>query len=86
MTQAEEIAQRVLDRFGYIPLRTYLDLAPGHICDHIADTSGNRVIEANVVVCGPATEDEEREVFRFLGLERAVPLLPGQRIYKVAAE
>lgn len=85
MTEAEAVAQRALDRFGFLVIRSVLDLPRGHICDHIANRQGIRTMEATMVVLGPAELSEEEAILDFLGVSRW-PLGPDDKLYKVAAE
>ncbi len=93
MTTAEEIAQKLLDQFGYIVVRSGVrmpeGLPTGYIMDHIANDNGSRIMEASLAIVGRSSRVEAARQLAFLGSAALIPTLPHEDAtiyYRVVSE
>lgn len=85
MTEAEAIAQRVLDQFHFLVIVSDIELKIGETIPYLNNIQGVVEIEAQFAVTGPATKADDDAIADFLG----VPHYTFQEpvfYYKVAAE
>ncbi len=86
MTAPEELAQQLLDRFGYIVFHVPHPLPIGHVFHKMATTKREVVLDAKFVVVGTATREEEDEQIDFIGATRQPEDLLNPYFYKAVAE
>jgi hypothetical protein len=86
VTAAEELAQRLLDRFGYIVFHVRNPLPIGHIFHKMATTEREIIMEAKFIVIAAATKADEDEQLEYLGALRRPEDLLNPYYYKALAE